>query len=152
MNRLTARNKMMDYIARRDHSEKELRQKLRRAKYSPEEIEKAIEYGKSRKWIPDSEDLEANLSNRMAEGLHRKKKGILFINSYLSEKGLPEVQSNSEQELEKALNLVENKYRFSSDLSREEKDKLKAKIGRFLISRGYETSIVRKVIYEKLRN
>lgn len=142
----------MDLLARRDHSEKELRQKLKRAKFSPEEIDKAIQYGKENNWLPDTAEKALGLSDRTADSLHRKKKGILFINSYLAEKGLPEVQSNPDLELEKALNLIENKYSFSDQLDREEKEKLKSKIGRFLISRGFETSIVRKVLYEKLRN
>jgi len=139
---------MMDLLARRDHSELEIRKKLK-GKFQPEEIEKAIEYGKTNNWLPNSESAEIALSQKAAEHLHRKKKGILYINSKLYEKGLPEVQSDPEQELEKALELIKNKYSVKDDLDREEKEKLKAKLGRFLVSRGFEMSIVRKVIYEK---
>lgn len=148
----TARNKMMDLIARRDHSEKELRQKLK-LRFTPEEIDKAIDYGKTHGWIPDSEEGQAKLSQKNAGFLHRRNKGINYINHQLRKKGLPPVESDSSQELEKALALVKNRYSVEGELSREEKQKLKAKMGRFLISRGFGLATVqqtlRKVIYDK---
>jgi len=140
---------MMDLISRRDHSEREIRQKLK-GKFEPSEIDLAIEYGKERGWLPNSVESELALSEKAANELHRKKKGILYINAQLKEKGLPEVEGNPEQELEKAIELVKNKYSVPNDSTRDEKEKLKAKLGRFLISRGFDMSIVRKVIYEKL--
>lgn len=144
----TARNKMMDLLARRDHSEKELRQKLK-AKFTPEEIDQAIDYGKQGHWIPDTIETQSILSSKMADALHRKGKGIRFINGYLSEKGLPPVASNPEEELEKARALVDNKFSDLENLDRKELAKQKAKIGNFLMSRGFDMEVVRKVIYEK---
>ena len=147
----TARNKMMDMLSRRDHSELEVRKKLR-GKFEPDEIEAAIFYGKDRGWLPDSEIAQTQLAEKAAQSLHRKKKGINYINHFLSERGLPQVRPDDELELEKALSLVENKnFRWSS-LDSEKKQKVKAKLGRFLQARGFESAIVRKVIYEKLRN
>jgi regulatory protein len=148
----TARNKMMDLLARRDHSEKELRQKLK-LRFSAEEIDAAIEYGKTHGWVPSSEEGQALLAEKNAAVLHRKSKGIQYINHQLRKKGLPPVESDPALELEKALALVKNKYSVNSDLSHEEKAKLKAKMGRFLVSRGFDletvTQTIRKVIYEK---
>jgi len=143
--RTSARNKMMDYIARRDHSEKELRQKLRK-NYTAEEIEIAITYGKEQSWIPNSEISIQALAEKTAEALHRKKKGILFINSYLKEKGLPEVEAHDELELEKAQELVKNKYLPSEPLDWQKKQKLMAKMSRFLMSRGFATPTIKTVI------
>jgi regulatory protein len=88
----------------------------------------------------------------MANLLHRRNKGIRYINNYLQGKGLPEVNSDRDLELEKALALVKNKVSILSELSFAEKQKEQARIGRFLISRGFDSETVRKVIYEKLRD
>lgn len=145
----TARNKMMDFLARRDHSEKELRDKLKRD-FSAEEIEKAIQYGKDNHWLPNDAAGNEKLSLKTADVLHRKKKGAQYINQYLNKKGLPPVKSDPSLELEKAWSLVKNKYSEIEDLSLDEKKKAKAKLGRFLVARGFDLEIVRKVIYEKL--
>ncbi len=141
----TARNKVMDYLARRDHSEKELRQKLKR-QYSSEEIEIAINYGKDRGWIPNDAASRKALAVKAAESLHRKKKGIIYINSFLKKKGLPEVESNDEQELEKAQELVKNKYSLSEVTDSEEKRRLVTKLSRFLLSRGFRRNTIQQVI------
>jgi regulatory protein len=147
----TARNKMMDMLSRRDHSELEVRKKLR-GKFEAEEIDAAIDYGKERGWLPDTEVAQTQLAEKAAQSLHRKRKGINYINHFLSERGLPEVRPDDELELEKALSLVENKSFNWSKLDSDKKQKVKAKLGRFLQARGFENAIVRKVIYEKLRN
>jgi len=136
-----ASQKMMDYLARRDHSEKELRKKLE-TNYSPAEIEQAIAYGKKQGWISDS--AEKLLAEETAAILRRKGKGATYINQYLEEKGLPPVQIDADEELEKALELVKNKF---SDIEKMDRNE-KAKVLRFLSSRGFDPEIVRKVIYE----
>ncbi|WP_347356062.1 regulatory protein RecX [Bdellovibrio sp.] len=144
--RQAAKKKIMDMIARRDHSEKELRTKLR-DKFSDEEdvgdiIEEAIEFAKDNRWLGDPVDL----AHRLADMLHRRNKGIYYINNYLKEKGLPAVETDRALELEKALAIVKNKYDEDHKFSREEK----ARVGRLLASRGFDSETVRKVIYEKL--
>lgn len=144
--RQAAKKKVMDLIARRDHSEKELRTKLRE-KFADEGaaddiIAEAIEFAKDNNWLGDPNDL----AHRMADMLHRRNKGIHYINNYLREKGLPAVEADRDLELEKALAIVKNKYDEDYEFSREEK----AKVGRFLASRGFDSETVRKVIYEKL--
>ncbi|CAE78481.1 regulatory protein RecX [Bdellovibrio bacteriovorus HD100] len=136
----------MDMIARRDHSEKELRTKLKE-KFSDEEdvgdiIDEAIEFAKDNRWLGDPVDL----AHRLADMLHRRNKGIYYINNYLKEKGLPAVETDRALELEKALAIVKNKYDEDHKFSREEK----ARVGRLLASRGFDSETVRKVIYEKL--
>ncbi|KYG69353.1 RecX family transcriptional regulator [Bdellovibrio bacteriovorus] len=144
--RMAAKKKVMDLIARRDHSEKELRTKLRE-KFSDEDslgeiIDEAIDFAKDQNWIGDP----ADLAQRMADMLHRRNKGIHYINNYLREKGLPSVSTDRDLELEKALSIVKTKYDEDYEFSREEK----ARVGRFLASRGFDSETVRKVIYEKL--
>ncbi|AFY00198.1 regulatory protein RecX [Bdellovibrio bacteriovorus] len=141
-----AKKKVMDMIARRDHSEKELRTKLKE-KFSDEEdvgdiIDEAIEFAKDNRWLGDPVDL----AHRLADMLHRRNKGIYYINNYLKEKGLPAVETDRALELEKALAIVKNKYDEDHKFSRDEK----ARVGRLLASRGFDSETVRKVIYEKL--
>lgn len=136
---------MMDYLATRDHSERELRRKLRKNFENPE-IDKAIQFAKDNKWLPKTEAEIMALSERTAATLSRKKKGIQYINSYLQELGLPEVRPDSEQELAKAQQLVKNKFRFNPEMNREEKLKWQGKLARFLQSRGFTHSTIREVI------
>lgn len=163
----------MDLVASRDHSEKELRTKLKNTfrrnllyrkrlaqkrgqeftEDTPENqkeiaaaIDEAIEFARDHQWLGDP----ADLAQKMAGMLHRKNKGISYINNYLQGKGLPPVTSDREIELEKALALVKNKYSDFSELSFEEKRKEQARVARFLAARGFDSEIVRKVIYEKL--
>jgi regulatory protein len=129
------KDKLMDYLARRDQSELELKRKLKK-NYSPEEITAVLEWARQHKWLAEPE----TISQKVANTLHRKYKGIHFINQYLREKGLPSVGRDGEVELEKARHLVKNKS------SKKDKNKLI----RFLASRGFDSEIIRKVTHEKL--
>lgn len=147
---MTARKKMMDTLARRDHSEKELRQKLQRFELSAEDIETALAFCKEKGWIPDTPEDVQDLTEKTAASLERKGKGILYINEKLREKGLPQKKSVEEDELEKSFHLVKTKYSklqsYFADMSPDEREKSEAKIARFLASRGYEMDIIRKVL------
>ena len=138
----SARRRVMDLIAKRDHSERELRKKLKEKEYEAADIDDAIEFARENNWLvaPDK------LSERVAAGLHRRSRGIRAINHKLKEKGLPTVSTDPEVELEKALKLAQTKLAKLTTVDRAARER----IGRFLISRGFETSIVRKVVYEKL--
>ncbi len=102
----SAREKMMDYLARRDHSEKELRTKLRNKEYSESEIESALEDGRQRGWIMDPVELAEKVSGRLSEKLRSHS----FINSYLYGKGLPPVKMDFELEKSKALKCLKKKW------------------------------------------
>ncbi len=134
----------MDYLAQRDHSEKEIRKKLK-DKFTAEEIDVAIDFGKEQGWIPNSPESAMVLAEKTAATLRRKGKGPLYIRQYLKEKGLPPVSSQPVEELEKARELAHNKFSDFESMDNKEK----AKVGRFLISRGFSLETVRKVIYEK---
>lgn len=131
----TALNKLMDYLARRDHSELELRQKLR-LKFSAEDIDRALQTAKERGWMPAPEEL----SERVARQLGQKGKGLLYIQQYLKKKGLPAVAADEEAECEKCRKLI-------APLLAKEKDFIK--LTRYLQNRGYENHIIRKVLDEE---
>lgn len=135
----SARNKMMDLLAQRDHSEKELRTKLRQRDFAEEEIEAALQTAKDSGWIlPENE-----LSQKYAHTLHRKGKGIQTINRQLQEKGLPTIVADPEQEFAKALQLVQQKFPRLHEQDRA----TKAKAYRFLQARGYSGETLRKVVF-----
>jgi regulatory protein len=130
---------MMDLLSRRNHSERELRRKLKEKDFTTEEIQVALEKAQELKWLENPDKLAV----QFADQLHRKNKGIHFINSTLAEKGLPPIERDEALELDKARKLVKTKYSDFSSYSRSEL----AKVGRFLTSRGFDLSIVRKVIF-----
>lgn len=138
----------MDLVARRDHTEKELRKKLS-LRCEPEIIDQAIEWAKEQNWLAAPEQLQ----ERFVQQLHQKGKGLRVINHKLRELGLQTIANDSELEFEKAQKLIQSK-KFKNpedqDLSFEEKQKLKAKIARFLSSRGFDSSIIAKIINEEL--
>lgn len=133
------RKKLIGYLAARDHSEFELKLKLKK-NYEPEEINEALEWARENKYLPEPE----YISQRLAETLHRKYKGIHYINECLREKGLPTVGRNDEVELEKARHLIKNKA--SSGKRRQDRHRMI----RLLVSRGFDTAIIRKVLHEEL--
>jgi regulatory protein len=141
----TATHTVVDLLSRREHSEKELKQKLKKREFTNEEIDQALQKAKDHQLISKPEDI----AERFANQLHRKNKGIHFINSTLHEKGLPSVSRDEELELEKAKALVKTKYsRFNFD-SKEATREEKLKVMRFLASRGFDSSTIRKVINDE---
>lgn len=130
--------KAMDYLARRDHSEKELREKLSQT-YEAEEIEQALEYVISNNsMLPPDE-----LSLKVSESLDRKKKSYFYIINFLRSKGLPTVAKNEENEQKKAQYVLELKAKDLSDT---------VLLHSLLKNRGFDTDTIRKVINEIRRD
>ena len=136
----TAHNKLMDLLSIRDHSEKELRTKLHQRKFNDEDIERAILNARERNWLAAPEEIALKFAN----SLHNKNKGIHYINQHLQVKGLPSISTDADLELEKASRLVENKFpQFKNLATRLEK----ARVARFLAARGFDSSIIGKIIF-----
>jgi SOS response regulatory protein OraA/RecX len=89
----------MDLIARRDHSERELVQKLTRAQHSADEIAATIEELRERGWLPDP----SVLAEREADRLRRRGKSEMQIHAWLIKKGLPAAQRQADAEVETGL-------------------------------------------------
>lgn len=139
---MNAKEKIIDYLQRRDHSEKELRLKLKKFEYSSEEIEAALAWVKERNYLAEP----VELSKRHIERLQKQKKGQNYIQQYLHKKGLPPCPIDKNSELHNAIELAKQIAVKNDTLDR----KIREKIGRKLLSRGYSPDIVRKVIYEEL--
>ena len=132
----TAQNKLMDYLSRRDHSEKELRTKLRTHEFSEAEIDGAIATAKESGWMSPPEEL----AERVYLRLNEKGKGALYIQRYLAEKGLPDVHIDEDIELEKGRKLIEPLIERGEDREKQQ---------RYLTNRGYAPKTIRKVLHEK---
>lgn len=141
---LRAKNKIIDLLSRRDHSSKELIQKLLRLQFTKEEATAAIAWAQEQRYLrPPGE-----LAESRAASLHRKGKGIAMINRDLHSKGLPSVELDSDLELEKAQDLIARKFAKIDLRDRKNQDK----ICRSLLTRGFQLSIAKRAIQMVLKD
>lgn len=133
-------NSLLRMLGRRDHSEKELREKLS-LYYSMDLVEKAINEASERKFLKSPDELAKALTDQY----HRLDKGIYYIQRQLKKKGLPSTTMDSETELAKCQALFQKKFGDKALSSRQDQ----AKAFRYLAYRGFDSETVRKVIYEK---
>ena len=143
-----AKKKLMDFVARRDHTEKELRKKLS-LRCDTDVVEKTLAWAQEQNWLAAPEKLKT----QFADQLSRRGKGIRKINQKLKELGLETVKSDKDMELLKAKKLVLAKWSAADfkGLNFKETQKLKAKIMRFLITRGYESDVVNTVLKNEFK-
>jgi len=128
------------YLAMRDHSELELRTKMRRY-YEPDIVERAIAFARERDWLLAPE----KLAQKATEELHRRKKSFRYIQNALRKRGLPVTREDTNDEMEKIRQLLRSRFVEGDDLSYEEK----AKAYKFLKYRGFDDALIRKVLNEK---
>ncbi|MCM2281342.1 MAG: recombination regulator RecX [Bdellovibrionaceae bacterium] len=138
--RKSAREKVMDFLARRDHSELELRRKLA-PWYEAREIDEAIQFAKESKWMKPPEEL----AETVASQLGRRGKGTRYIQRFLRNKGLPSVRKDAGIELAKALDLIQIKLRREPPFEYDEH----AKIARLLKNRGYDDETIRSALHAR---
>lgn len=132
-------NKIADYLARRDHSVLEVKEKLAQKKiYDPEEIEIALKKAIESKWfLPEDE-----LAEKVARSLALKNKSQYFISNYLREKGLPQVNFDEDTETQAVKNFLSKKFKDYHNLSYEDRQKAL----RQLSGRGFSAEICYKVL------
>ncbi|MCB0362918.1 MAG: regulatory protein RecX, partial [Bdellovibrionales bacterium] len=124
-----AMDKVVRMLARRDHSELEIKQKLN-LRFDGNVIDKAIDIARRNRWI----GCEKELAERVAKDLSRKKKGQYYIEKALRRKGLPLVEWNEQEEVEKAQQLVCRRFADLDKLDLETKQR----VYRFLANRGFK--------------
>lgn len=132
-------NKIADYLARRDHSVKEIKDKLTEKKiYDLAEINEAIQKAKDLKWfLPENE-----LAEKVAQFLTLRSKSHYYINGYLKEKGLPTIEFSEARELSAINKCLSKKFKNPNNLTYN--DKLKAI--RLLSSRGFHRETCYKIL------
>jgi regulatory protein len=139
MKKKSAFEKILDYLSIRDHSEKEIRNKLTQKEFQTEEIDEGLELAQAQGLMLEPKQLSENISDR----LHRQHKGILYINQYLNSKALPSVVADWILETEKAKYLVLKRFNKNPPYTIEEKQD----IYRYLTNRGYADQTIDKVIH-----
>ena len=131
-------------LSRRDHSEQQLREKLRRNEFTAEQIDEAIVELKRRGYLDDARLKQHVLENLLGE----KRHGLRSIQEKLRQLGFGQISSSElrqyyseEAEWEAAIRLLEKRFPalYSEDFSR---------LARFLANRGFSTEIVSKLARE----
>lgn len=142
----TVKDALLYYLALRDHTEKELSQKLSK-RYAADEIKDIIEWAKNMDLIPNDEASEKRLAKTLRDSYSRRKKSSLWINQKLRSIGLPSVSTEEASEEENIGLWIEKKYNLEDLQNRENQNKCL----RFLATKGFSLSLSRKVLNEKLK-
>ncbi|MDE0119556.1 MAG: regulatory protein RecX [Bdellovibrionales bacterium] len=131
--------KLQTYICYRTHSEYELECKLKKH-FNKQDVMKALCLAKKQKWLPEPEEIAEQLINE----LHRKNRGWLLIQAALKRKHLPSTQRQEALEEKKCRWWMEKKFKHIQNPPQN----IIQKMHRFLSYRGFEQSIIKKVIYD----
>lgn len=143
-------NKACDYLSRRDHSEYELKKKLRRkfSEASSDEINTVMEKLKELKFQSDERFTESFVRTKFLS-----KNGPVKIAYELKKKGIKKKAYMEELDFDSSA-LSFAKSRYASQLekweqySREEQLKLKEKIYRGLAGRGFKYDTIKNTVNE----
>ncbi len=140
-----ARNKALQYIAKKMRSSFEVQQKLRQVGYPLSVIEGIVQEFRDKQYIDDRDYAETFTR----DFLKFKEAGVFKLKKSLQQKGIAanlieqtiEKYFSSEQQLQKARRLAEKKLQLIK-----EKEKKKERIYRYLIQKGFENSVVAQTL------
>ena len=132
----------ISYLSRREHSEYELRKKLAPHAESPEELDEVMRRLKKENWQSDSRFLQAT-ANVAAHKWGAMRIAAKLRQHHLSESDVNATLQNLQlSEYERAKAVWEKKFKGVAYTSPQEY----AKQMRFLLSRGFSSDVVRKII------
>lgn len=137
------KRKIMDLLAQRDHSARELKQKLKK-RAEPEILQQALNWADAQNWLPSEEKIQ----EQVVRALGLRKKGQNAINFKLKKLGLKPVKLDPEVELENAVRALESKFKSDILKSLDFKafQKQKAKVMRFLLGKGFNSTVAQKAV------
>lgn len=151
------KKKAMDFLSRRPHGTRELRQKLQRGeKFSKENIEQTIHELINLKYLDDNEFcrlyIEDSLNLRSGDGSQKIRQKLLAkgLPRQLIDENLRLFSLNTEEELVVVKELAQRKWR--SYPAQLEFLKKKARLYRFLASRGFSSAVVSRTVQEFRNN
>lgn len=135
-------------MGRKDYTSFEMESKLKNKEYSNITIKITIEKLKDLGFINDTKFSEKYLH----DSLYIKKQGIQKIKYELGRKGITKdeiegIEIDENIEYQNALDLAQKKYKLIVG-----KDNVRDKLFRFLIGKGYDFELIKKVIYEVIKN
>lgn len=141
--------KAFSLLARRDHSEKELKDKLSRYNFPEAVIKSVLSYLKSKKLLNDKKFFEMFAKNRLNQRPVGKRKLV----SDLKQRGISEfiLETTLEKvyiefdEIEIARKLAEKKIK---TLNGQPEIKKRKKLGDFLYRRGFDWDITQQILSE----
>ncbi|MEM7565176.1 MAG: regulatory protein RecX [Pseudomonadota bacterium] len=138
----SARNKAMDLLARREHSEKELRQKLKTREFDTDEIETALQKLIEDGLLSDERFAESYVNHRVNAGL-----GPMKIRFELRQKGindaLAETCLSAFSGQWNSLMRETRERKFGKSIPDDYKDQMKQ--ARFLQNRGFSPESVMRL-------
>ena len=134
-----ALNNLIRYLAIRDHSRLELRQKLS-ARFTPEAVDTAIRHAEAQGLLTSEEEI----ADRLVESFRRRMKSPRYIQVQLEKRGLPERQLDEESELLAIRELLRRKFG-EGGLP----DARQPEIIRFLKFRGFHDRAIKQVLNEE---
>lgn len=145
----SAKETALRILARRIHSEKEVRQKLKKKEISIKTITEVIDFLNDRKYLNDELYAERFTEERFL----RRKYGFNRIKNELKLKGIDEqiinsvfsLYQNEEDEIKIAFDKAEKKLKYYQKMKKYDEYQLKQKITAFLINRGFSYEVSRKV-------
>jgi SOS response regulatory protein OraA/RecX len=135
---LQALEKIAYYLGRRDHSELELKNKLKR-RFDDQIIQKALKMATEKNWLKKPEELAKSLSYR----LQKRNKGTNYIKNYLKKIGLPDSPPLEEDQILSCLDLLTTKFPEWKNFDYLQKQKP----ARFLLNRGFSMGVVKTVLF-----
>jgi regulatory protein len=135
-----AMERLNRYLALRDHSRFELKQKLLKS-FDPELVEHVVAEASDAGWLASEEEIAA----RAALTYARQNKSRSYIEAQLRKRHLPLPPLSAEEELDKIRALVERRFGLIRDLSFEERQR----VFRFLKYRGFEDRSIRQVMHDE---
>jgi regulatory protein len=139
---MSAKNKAMDLLARREHSAHELRQKLKQREFDHEEIELALEVLQQDNLQSDAQFTESYINNRVNAGLgpikiihELRQKGVAsdLIDEQMSALSIDWNESLEQQRIKKYGLQIPNNY------------SQKMKQARFLQNKGFSPESVMRL-------
>lgn len=131
---------MTRYLALRDHSRYELKQKLS-SQFPPEVVAQVLTQAEARGFIGNEDEIAA----RAALAYQRRGKSRLYIEGQLRKRGLPVPPPDDDVELKTVRDLITRKFGDLTELTRDDYPK----VVRFLKYRGFPDRLIRQVLYEK---
>lgn len=144
----TIREQAMDFLARREHSRQELRQKLLRKGHDEAIIETTLQQLVSDNLQSDERFAEAYIRSKVAAGY-----GPLKIKSELQHRGVSQdiIHQHLPSDKEFWKNALQTLWREKYDNQVSKDHKILARQFRFLLQRGFSIEAIRELLEEKKR-
>lgn len=142
------KQKSYNYLGRRLHSEKELRLKLFKSKFSSELIDEVLSELRESNYLDNEQFAREFIEEKSKRSWGKNKIKSALISKGIESKIISEIleeEIDTSLEYEKAMELANKKIK---SLSYKKLDylKLKQKINAFLISKGFDFDVIREVM------